>query len=125
HAEIAGRSATIADFSRLPTRCRYIAFMPQWDFLDFLAGKARAFPSFSLMMGCETIGLVERNGRVAGIRLRDRNGGERELAATLVVGADGRDSLVRRAAGLAVEDLGSSVDVLWIKLPRPAGDPAQ
>ncbi|MGB3391566.1 MAG: FAD-dependent oxidoreductase [Pseudaminobacter sp.] len=125
HAEIGGRTATIADFSRLPTRCKYIAFMPQWDFLDFLAGKARGFPGFRLEMGCEAIGLIERNGVVAGIKLRAADGSERDLEASLVVGADGRESIVRRAADLPVEDLGSSVDVLWMKLSRHADDPAQ
>jgi len=125
HAEIGGKPATIADFSRLPTRCKYIAFMPQWDFLAFLAGKARAFPGFSLEMGCEVTGLVERHGSVAGVSVRAADGSERTLDAALVVGADGRDSVVRKAAGLEVEDLGSSVDVLWMKLSRHGDDPAQ
>lgn len=125
HAEIGGKPATIADFSRLPTRCKYIAFMPQWDFLAFLAGKARAFPGFSLEMGCEVTGLVERHGSVAGVSVRTADGSEHTLDAALVVGADGRDSVVRKAAGLEVEDLGSSVDVLWMKLSRHGDDPAQ
>jgi 2-polyprenyl-6-methoxyphenol hydroxylase-like FAD-dependent oxidoreductase len=125
HAEIGGRQATIADFSRLPTRCRYIAFMPQWDFLDFLAGKAGALPGFRLEMGCEVRGLIRQDGVVAGVLLRDGDGGERALRTSLVVGADGRDSVVRKAAGLPVEDLGSSVDVLWMKLSRQDGDPEQ
>jgi 2-polyprenyl-6-methoxyphenol hydroxylase-like FAD-dependent oxidoreductase len=125
HAEIGGRTRTIADFSRLPTRCKYIAFMPQWDFLDFLARKARAFPHFRLEMGCEAVGLIERDGGVAGIVAHDGDGNERHFGAALVVGADGRDSLLRRAAKLQVEDLGSSVDVLWMKLSRRKDDPAQ
>lgn len=123
HAEIDGRTATIADFSRLPTRCKFIAFMPQWDFLDFLARKAKAFPGFRLMMGCETIGLVDGGGRIEGIRVRGPDAAEAVLRARLVVGADGRESVVRRQAGLEVEDLGSSVDVLWMRIPRTAGDP--
>ena len=125
HARIGDRTATIADFSRLPTRCKFIAFMPQWDFLDFLAGKARGFPGFRLEMGCEVTGLIERAGVVAGVTVRSADGSERDLEASLVVGADGRDSIVRRAAGLEVEDLGSSVDVLWMKLSRHENDPAQ
>ncbi|CAM5440983.1 2-polyprenyl-6-methoxyphenol hydroxylase-like FAD-dependent oxidoreductase [Aquamicrobium terrae] len=125
HAEIGGRPATIADFSRLPTRCKYIAFMPQWDFLDFLAGKARAFPHFRLEMGREATGLIERDGVVTGVTARGADGREHDLEASLVVGADGRDSILRTAAALEVEDLGSSVDVLWMKLSRNAGDPAQ
>ncbi len=123
HAEIAGRSATIADFSRLPTRCKYIVFMPQWDFLSFLAGKARAFPTFRMVMNCETTGLVEADGRIAGVRLQHGDGREETLAATLTVGADGRQSVVRRAAGLEAEDLGSPVDVLWMQLSRAKDDP--
>lgn len=125
HAEIAGKPAVIADFSRLPTRCKYIAFMPQWDFLDFIAAKARLLPGFRLMMDCETTGLVERDGRVAGVEFRDAQGEPGLLEADLVVGADGRDSVVRRAAKLEIEDLGSSVDVLWMKLSRHDGDPPQ
>ncbi len=125
HAEIGGRQATIADFSRLPTRCKYIAFMPQWDFLDFLAGKARALPHFRLEMGREATGLTERDGTVTGVATRGVDGSARNLEAALVVGADGRDSMLRTAAALEVEDLGSSVDVLWMKLSRDAGDPAQ
>ena len=125
HAQIGGRTATIADFSRLPTRCKYIAFMPQWDFLDFLAGKAANYPGFRLEMGAEATGLIERDGVVNGVRVRARDGGERDLEATLVIGADGRDSIVRKAAELDVEDLGSSVDVLWMKLSRHGDDPAQ
>lgn len=125
HAEIDGRTATIADFSRLPVRCKYIAFMPQWDFLDFLAGKAKAYPGFTLLTGCETTGLIERGGRIAGVSVRHGDGSEETIESGLVVGADGRESVVRQAAGLAVEDLGSSVDVLWMKLPRDAADPPQ
>ena len=125
HAEIGGKSATIADFSRLPTRCKYIVFMPQWDFLDFLAGKARAYPNFHLQMEQRATGLIERDGAVAGVAVEDAEGVERTIGATLVIGADGRDSIVRRESGLEVEDLGSSVDVLWMKLSRQPGDPAQ
>ena len=125
HAEVDGRSATIADFTRLPTRCKYIAFMPQWDFLDFLARKAKAFPDFRLMMGCEVTGLVEQDGRIAGIEMRDADGSGECVMADLVVGTDGRDSIVRRAAKLEVDDLGSSVDVMWMKLSRHDDDPPQ
>lgn len=124
HAEIDGRMGTIADFSRLPTRCKFIAFMPQWDFLDFIARKAQAYPRFRLMLGTETAGLVEEEGRVRGISLVLPDGTTSQLRAALVVGADGRESVVRRAAGLTVDDLGSSVDVLWMRVSRAADDPA-
>lgn len=125
HAEIGGKSATIADFSRLPTRCKYIVFMPQWDFLDFLAGKARDYPNSRLDMGQRATGLIERDGAITGVVVQDENGVEREIKASLVIGADGRDSIVRRESGLEVDDLGSSVDVLWMKLSHQPGDPAQ
>jgi len=125
HAEIGGKIATIADFSRLPTRCKYIAFMPQWDFLGFIADKARTFPGFRLEMGSTATGLVERDGAVRGLTARTADGTEQDMEASLVVGADGHVSIVRRLAGLQVEDLGSSVDVLWMKLSRRDGDPAQ
>lgn len=119
HAEIAGRQVTLADFRRLPLECRYIAFMPQWDFLDFLARKAGELPGFTLRMGVETTGLIHENGRIAGIRWA---GGE--ARAPLVIGADGRHSVVRRDAGLTVRDFGSAVDVVWLRLSRRADDPA-
>ena len=119
HAEIGGRQVAIADFRRLPLACRYIAFMPQWDFLDFLARKAQALPGFSLHMGVETTGLIRDADRIAGIRWQ---GGA--ARAALVIGADGRQSVVRREAGLAVRDFGSAVDVLWLKLSRRPDDPA-
>lgn len=125
HAEISGRPATIADFSRLPVSCRYIAFMPQWDFLTFIADKARALPGFNLLMGCAVTDLVERGGRIAGVTLRDADGAERTLDTALVVGADGRNSVVRRVAGFPVTDLGSSVDVLWMQVSRHPDDPPQ
>lgn len=125
HAEINGKQTTIADFSRLPTRCKFIAFMPQWDFLSFLAEKAKDFPAFQLRMGATLTGLVRRGERVAGVRIVDSAGQEDVLEADLVVGADGRDSRVRRDVGLEVEDLDASVDVLWMRLSRPPDDAVQ
>ncbi len=123
HAEIAGRQVTIADFSRLPLACRYIAFMPQWDFLDFLAGKGRAIPGFTLLMGHRTTGLLREGGRVAGLTWQNEAGESGEIRAPLVIGADGRHSVVRAEAGLEVIDFGSAVDVLWLRLSRRPDDP--
>ncbi len=123
YAEIDGRTAKMADFSRLPTRCKFIAFMPQWDFLDFLARKAAAYPGFRLLMGCQVVGLVEEDGAVQGVRIIER-GNEKTIRASLTVGADGRESIVRREAGLEIEDLGSNVDVLWMRVSRRPDDPA-
>jgi 2-polyprenyl-6-methoxyphenol hydroxylase-like FAD-dependent oxidoreductase len=111
----------IADFSHLPTRCHYIAFMPQWDFLNFLARQGARYPGFDLRMQAEAVELIEQDGRIAGVRAVTPNG-PLAIRAMLVVGADGRHSTVRERAKLAVEDFGAPMDVLWIRLPRHADD---
>jgi 2-polyprenyl-6-methoxyphenol hydroxylase-like FAD-dependent oxidoreductase len=113
---------TIADFSHLPVRCPYIAFMPQWDFLNFLAEQARRYPSFRLMMSAEVTGLIEDGGRITGVKA-ETAGGSMEIRADLVVGADGRHSAVRAAAGFHVEEFGAPMDVLWFRMSRWKGDP--
>lgn len=122
NAEIGGRDVTIADFSRLPTSCRFIAFMPQWDFLDYVAGAAARYPNFRLLMATRMTGLIEADGRVRGLNARGPDG-DVAIRAWLVVGADGRRSRVREAAGLEVQRFGSPRDVLWMKLSRQADDP--
>lgn len=114
----------IADFSRLPTRCKFVAFMPQWDFLNFLCTQARRFPSFSLRMETEVTDVVVENGRVVGVKVHAADGLS-EVRAKLVVGADGRSSTVRKSAGLEVVDLGAPIDVLWFRLSKKPGDPPQ
>jgi 2-polyprenyl-6-methoxyphenol hydroxylase-like FAD-dependent oxidoreductase len=114
----------VADFDHLPTRCRFIAFMPQWDFLNFLAEAGRRHPSFRLRMRTEVTGLVEESGRVAGVHVATADG-PREVRADLVVAADGRSSLVRERAGLEVEELGAPIDVLWFRLSRRPDDAGQ
>jgi 2-polyprenyl-6-methoxyphenol hydroxylase-like FAD-dependent oxidoreductase len=118
----AGLPVTVADFSHLPVRCPYIAFMPQWDFLNFLAGHASRYPTFTLRMETDVTGLIEQDGRVVGVRARKPDG-EMEVHAGLVVGADGRHSVVRTEAGLRVEDFGAPMDVLWFRLSRAVEDP--
>lgn len=122
HAEIGGHEVTIADFSRLPAKCRFIAFMPQWDFLDFLAREAGRLPNFRLLMNAQVEDLVEAGGRVAGLRARLPEG-PLEIRASLVVGADGRNSTIRDKAGLEVESFGAPSDVLWMKLSHQPDDP--
>ena len=112
---------TIADFSRLPGQSRYLVFMPQWDFLDFLAGQGNRYRGFHLMMNAEVRGLIERDGAVAGVRA-DTATGAVTVAAPLVVGCDGRHSTLRAAAGLKVRDLGAPMDVLWMRLSRLPSD---
>jgi 2-polyprenyl-6-methoxyphenol hydroxylase-like FAD-dependent oxidoreductase len=123
-AYINGEPVQVADFSHLPTRCRFIALMPQWDFLDFLAGHARRYPEFRLRTRATVTGLLEERGEVVGVRAQTPEG-PLDVRAELVVGADGRHSTVREAAGLAVQDLGAPIDVLWMRLPRRPGDPGQ
>lgn len=123
YAEIDDRAAKIADFSRLPTRCKFIAFMPQRDFLCFLVRKAAAYSGFRLLMGCQVTGLVQQGGVIEGVRVIEK-GSEKTIRASLTVGADGRESIVRREAGLKVEDLGSNVDVLWMRISRRQDDAA-
>ncbi len=121
---IGGERIPIADFGRLPVRCPFIALMPQWDFLDFLAGHARRYPGFALRMSTGVVGLIDDGGRVVGVSATAPDG-PLEVRADLVVGADGRDSTVRAAAGLRVETLGAPMDVLWFRLPRKPGDAGQ
>ena len=113
-ARVADRQITIADMSHLPVENRFVALMPQWDFLDFLAQEARHYPTFSLRMEAEAVDLIIESGRVAGVRLKD---GE-EVRARLTIAADGRSSLLRDKAGLPKKDLGAPIDVLWFRLPK-------
>ncbi len=123
-ADIGKESFRIADFSHLPTKCKFIAFMPQWDFLDFIANEARRYPTFHLMMETEVSELLVKGRRIVGVRART---GEvvNDIHAALTIGADGRASRVREKARLDVEELGSPFDVLWLKLPAEKSDPAE
>jgi 2-polyprenyl-6-methoxyphenol hydroxylase-like FAD-dependent oxidoreductase len=115
-------SVAIADFSHLPVRCKFIAMMPQWDFLNLLAEDGARHAGFKLLMPAEATGLIEEDGRVVGLRAVGEQG-PLEIRADLVVGADGRGSTLRAAANLKVEDLGAPMDVFWFRLSRAAGDP--
>jgi len=112
--EIAG-----PDFSHLPTRCKFIALMPQWDFLNFLTTRAKRYPSFRLLMNTEATDLIEDGGRVVGVRAKTERG-ELNAYADLVVAADGRSSIVRERAGMEVEDFGVPIDVLWFRVAKAA-----
>ena len=114
---------TVADFSSLSTHCRFIAFMPQWDFLSFLAEEAARYSTFQLRMHADVTGLIEEAGSVVGLRANSPDG-TLEVRASLVVGADGRHSVVRAQAGLSVEEFGVPMDVLWFRLSRQPSDPA-
>lgn len=121
-ARAGDREVVTADFTHLPTRCRFVAFIPQWDFLNFVATQASAYPTFHLRMRTEVTGLLEQGGRVLGVQVQSPLGTE-DLRADLVVAADGRGSVVRERAGLTVEELGSPIDVLWFRVPRKPGHP--
>jgi 2-polyprenyl-6-methoxyphenol hydroxylase-like FAD-dependent oxidoreductase len=117
-------SVTIADFSHLPVHCKFVGLMPQWDFLNFIAEKAKAYPQFHLRMESEVTDLLIEADRVVGVRAKTRDG-DREFRAGLTVGADGRHSIVRAKAALEVLDLGAPIDVLWMRLSHQPADPAQ
>ncbi len=121
-AYFGGHEYAFADFTHLPTRCKFVALMPQWDFLNFLADRGKSYPSFHLRMRTEAVDLIEDNGRVAGVRANTPNGAL-EVRADLTVGCDGRHSTVCARAGLEGEDLGAPMDVLWFRLPKKANDP--
>ncbi len=122
--QVGSETVTMADFTHLPTRCRFIAFMPQWDFLNFIVEQAKRYPTFHLRMQAEVTDLIEENGNVAGVRAKTPEG-ILEARANLTVGADGRHSVVRERAGLTVINLGAPMDVMWMRLSRRPGDPGQ
>ena len=114
----------LADFSHLPTHCHFIALMPQWDFLDFLAEQAKRYPSFKLKMLAEVDSLLQDGDAFVGLTAK-LSQGRLEVRSDLVIGADGRHSIVREKAGLEVEDLGAPMDVLWFRLPKRPDDEGQ
>ena len=121
-AQIGTEMLTVADLSHLPTQCKFIALMPQWDFLDFLAEHGRRLPSFRLRMKSEAETLILAGGSVAGL-MATTPAGPLAVHADLVVACDGRHSTLRREAGLAVRDLGAPMDVLWLRLGKRPSDP--
>lgn len=121
--QVEGCTFEIADFSRLPIPYRFIAFMPQWDFLDFLAGHAAEFPSFALKLETEATDLLTEGDRICGLRAEGPDG-SLEVHADLIVAADGRDSGLRRSAGFEPEEIGAPMDALWMRIPRAPGEPA-
>jgi 2-polyprenyl-6-methoxyphenol hydroxylase-like FAD-dependent oxidoreductase len=117
-------TVVMGDFTHLPTHCKFLAFMPQWDFLNFVAEQGKHYPEFHLKMQTEAVDLIEDNGRIVGVRAKTTDG-PIEIRSGLTVGADGRRSMVRERAGLEVMDLGAPMDVLWMRVSRHAGDPGQ
>ncbi len=131
-AQVGDFIVTVADFSHLPTHCKFIALMPQWEFLNFIAEKAKAYPQFHLRMESEVTDLIEGDDlidetcRIAGVLAKTKTAqGILEVRADLTLGTDGRHSVVREKAGLEVIDLGAPIDVLWMRLSRKTSDPEQ
>lgn len=123
-AVIGDQELFVGDFSHLPTQCRFIALMPQWDFLDFVAEQAGRYPAFNLRMQADVTSLLEEDGRFVGVHA-DTPGGPLEVRADLTIGCDGRHSTVREQAGLELHDLGAPIDVLWMRISRRPDDPKQ
>jgi 2-polyprenyl-6-methoxyphenol hydroxylase-like FAD-dependent oxidoreductase len=123
-ALIGAERVRMIDLTHLPTRCKYIALMPQWDFLNFLGAQGKRYPTFDLRMSAEATDLIEEGGRVVGLRATTPDG-ELSIRADLVVGADGRHSTVREKAGFKSDDYGAPMDVLWFRLTHKESDDAE
>lgn len=121
---VSGFRFIAADFTHLPTHCKFMALAPQWDLLNFIAEKAKKYPTFHLLLEHEVTDLIREKGRVTGVRAKTKLG-EVEIKADLVIGADGRGSCVRAASGLEVVDRGAPFDVLWMRVSRSPDDPDQ
>lgn len=113
----------VADFTHLPTHCKFIAFMPQWEFLNFFAEEAKRYPSFRLLMNTEATDLLVEDGLVTGVRAKSPQG-QLAIHADLTVAADGRHSVIRQKAGLEIVNLGAPMDVLWTHISRGENDPS-
>ena len=122
-AQIGDERVPMADFTHLPTHCKFVALMPQWDFLNFLAERGKRYKTFNLHMCAEATDLIEEGGRIAGLRAKIADG-TLTIRATLVVGCDGRHSIVRDKAGLVSDDYGAPMDVMWFRVTRKASDEA-
>jgi len=122
--QVGNDTVTMGDFTHLPTQCKFLALMPQWDFLDFIKEQASRYPTFHLRMNAEVTDLLEEKGSVVGLRAKTSDG-SLEIRAPLSIGSDGRHSVVRQRAKLEVIDLGAPMDVMWMRISRRATDPGQ
>jgi 2-polyprenyl-6-methoxyphenol hydroxylase-like FAD-dependent oxidoreductase len=123
-AHVQDREVTIADFGHVPARRKFVAIMPQWEFLNFVVERARAFPAFQLQMEANATDVIEESSRIVGVRV-NADGGPVEIRADLVIAADGRHSLIRKQARLPARNVGAPIDALWMRLPRRDSDPSQ
>jgi 2-polyprenyl-6-methoxyphenol hydroxylase-like FAD-dependent oxidoreductase len=122
--KVGGESIILADFRHLPTHCKFLAFMPQWDFLNFIAEQASRYPTFHLIRQAEVTELIEEADGVKGVRAKTPQD-TLEIRALLTVGADGRHSAVRSLAKFQMVNIGAPMDVLWMRLSRRPEDPAE
>jgi len=122
--QVGDQRVRMIDLTHVPTRCKFVALMPQWDFLNFLAERGKRYKGFHLRMRAEAADLIEQDGRIVGLRAKTADG-ELTIRADLVVGADGRHSTVRDKAGLQSDDYGAPMDVLWFRLPRKDADESE
>jgi 2-polyprenyl-6-methoxyphenol hydroxylase-like FAD-dependent oxidoreductase len=120
-AQIGAEHVEMVDFRHLPTHCKFIALMPQWDFLGFLAKHAKRYSTFDLRMQAEATDLIEENGRIVGLTAKTADG-ELTIQADLIVGCDGRHSVVREKAGLKSDDYGAPMDALWFRVSLKDSD---
>jgi 2-polyprenyl-6-methoxyphenol hydroxylase-like FAD-dependent oxidoreductase len=123
-AEVGGVRFIVGDFTHVPGHCKFIALMPQWDFLNFMSDHAKRYPEFNLRMQAEATDVITEGDRIIGVRAKTQLGPV-DIRAELVIGADGRHSVVRQKAGLEVGTFGSPIDVLWMRISRKPGDPPQ
>jgi 2-polyprenyl-6-methoxyphenol hydroxylase-like FAD-dependent oxidoreductase len=123
-AQVGGETITMGDFTHLPTHCKFLVLMPQWDFLDFIAEQAGKYPAFQLHVNTEVTDLITENGTILGL-MANTPKGPLEVRADLTIGADGRRSVVRDRAGLEVLHIGAPMDVMWMRLSRKPDDPGQ
>jgi 2-polyprenyl-6-methoxyphenol hydroxylase-like FAD-dependent oxidoreductase len=121
--QVGEQNLQMIDLTHLPTHCKYVALMPQWDFLNFIAERGKRYPSMDLRMQTDATDLIEENGRVVGVRAKNADG-DLEIRADLVIACDGRHSTLRARAGLQSDDYGAPMDVLWFRLPRRDSDEA-
>ncbi|MGH9864248.1 MAG: FAD-dependent oxidoreductase [Candidatus Acidiferrales bacterium] len=122
--QVGNETVTIADFRHVPTHCRFLALMPQWDFLNFIAERGKRYPGFHLKMQAEVTDLIKENESIVGVQAKTP-AGALEVRANLTIGADGRHSVVRERAGLEIINLGAPMDVLWMQISRSDKDPGQ
>ena len=122
--QVGNETVKVADFTHLPTHCKFLAFMPQWDFLNFIVEEGKRYPGFHVKMQVKASNLIEQDDRIAGV-VANAADGKVEIRADLTVGADGRHSIVRERAGLEVMDMGAPMDVMWMRFSRRPSDPGQ